>query len=286
MRELESVYQLQGLNKNLQFNIMKKITLLDLAVQTFGAISRDALYSNIMCGEILVNGEKHLNPLCKISVNSELEFAVERFVSRGGFKLEAALKEWNIDVQNKIFLDAGSSTGGFTDCLLKNGAKKIFAVDVGYNQLVYSLRVDKRVIVYEKCNIMSLSHLDNQPNAAVADLSFRSISGAGRHIINLTSGKWMIALIKPQFEIDSLKYPEFKGIIYDKTILKNVLREVLVKLGKDMLFVEKVLLSPIKGRKGNTEFLFLIRDNRNKNANPDWKESIGQKLEKIIETIQ
>jgi len=265
---------------------MKKIPLLDLAVQNFGTISRDVLYSNIMCGEILVNGEKNSNPSYKISINSKLTFALERFVSRGGLKLEAALKEWNINVKNKIFLDAGSSTGGFTDCLLKYGAIKVFSVDVGYNQLVYSLRTDHRVTVYEKCNIMSLVHLDREPNAAVADLSFRSIGGAGRHIISLTSEKWMIALIKPQFEIDSKKYPEFKGIIYDKTILKNVLKEVLVKLDKDMLFVEKVMLSPIKGRKGNTEFLFLIRDNKNKNTNPDWINLISQKLENLIETLQ
>jgi len=264
---------------------MKKITLLDLAVQKFDAITRDALYSNIMCGEILVNGEKNLNPSCKIPGNSKLAFVIERYVSRGGLKLEAALKEWNIDVKNKIYLDAGSSTGGFTDCLLQNGAKKIFAVDVGYNQLVYSLRVDNRVIVYEKCNIMSLVHLDKEPNAAVADLSFRSIGGAGRHIISLTSEKWMIALIKPQFEIDSLKYPEFKGIIYDKIILKNVLKEVLVKLDKDLLFVEKVMLSPIKGRKGNTEFLFLIRDNKNKDTDHVWIDQIGQDLDDLIDNV-
>ena len=214
---------------------MKKLSLIEIVSKQFPETHRDVLYTKIMCGEVLVNGEKNPNPSCKVPFNSKLTFVLERYVSRAGLKLEAALKEWNIDVKNKIFLDAGSSTGGFTDCLLKNGAVKVFAVDVGYNQLAYSLRKDPRVIVYEKRNIMSLSNLDSVPNAGVADLSFRSISGAGRHIINLTSEKWMITLIKPQFEIDTLKYPEFKGIIYDKSILHNVLMEVLVKLDKDML---------------------------------------------------
>ncbi len=264
---------------------MKKITLLDLAVQIFGKISRDVLYSRIMCGEVLVDGEKNLNPSCKINLNSKLTFVSAGYVSRGGLKLDAALKTWNITVTGKTFLDAGSSTGGFTDCLLKKGASEVIAVDVGYNQLAYTLRKDSRVTVYERCNIMSLLNLDSVPHSAVADLSFRSISGAGRHIINLTSEKWMITLIKPQFEIDPLNNPGFKGIISGKSILKNVLQEVLVKLDRDMLFVEKVMLSPIKGRKGNTEFLFLIRDNQNKDADTRWMDSIGQNINNFIETI-
>ena len=283
MLKQESVWPLIGLNNHLLSNIMKKITLLDLAVQIFDKISRDVLYSRIMCGELLVDGEKNLNPSCKIYLNSKLTFVPAAYVSRGGLKLDAALKKWNIDVSGKIFLDAGSSTGGFTDCLLKKGASKLIAVDVGYNQLAYTLRKDSRVFVHEKCNIMSLLNLDPVPHSAVADLSFRSISGAGRHIIDLTSEKWMIALIKPQFEIDPLNYPGFKGIISGKSILKNVLQEVLAKLDRDMLLVEKVMLSPIKGRKGNTEFLFLIRDNQNRDADSLWIENITSELEILVD---
>ena len=185
---------------------MKKLSLIEIVSKRFPEIHRDVLYTRIMCGEVLVNGEKNSNPSSKIFINSKIEIIEKRFVSRGGLKLEAALDEWNIITNKKIFLDAGSSTGGFTDCLLKRGAGGVHAVDVGYNQLAYVLRTDKRVSVYEKCNIMHLNELTPVPDAAVADLSFRSISGAARHIIDLTSEKWLIALVKPQFEMDLQKY--------------------------------------------------------------------------------
>lgn len=264
---------------------MKKIALLELAVKHFQESSRDTLYSKIMCGEVLVNGEKNSNPGCEVFVDSKIQFREKGFVSRGGLKLGAALDKWNIDVTGKIFIDAGSSTGGFTDCLLRNGAHHVHAVDVGYNQLAYSLRKDKRVSVFEKTNIMHLGEIIPAPDAAVADLSFRSISGAGRHIVNLTLEKWLIALVKPQFEIDHLKYPEFNGIISKKSILKNVLNDVIIKINIDNLYVEKVMLSPIKGRKGNTEFLFLIRDNQTNNENPSWMDKIGQDLDDLIDGI-
>lgn len=264
---------------------MKKITLLEFLVKEFNDISRETLYSRVMCGDILVNGEKISNPGCKISIDSKIVIMEKGFVSRGGLKLRAALDEWNICVENKIFIDAGSSTGGFTDCLLGNGAEHVYAVDVGYNQLAYSLRTDSRVSVFEKTNIMHLGTLDPVPAAAVVDLSFRSIKGAGRHIINLTSEKWLIALIKPQFEIDKNMFPEFKGIISDKDVLHKVLKIVLEKVNNDSLYVEKVMLSPIKGRKGNTEFLFLIRDNETKEVNPMWIEKIGKDLDNLIDGI-
>ena len=262
---------------------MKKISLLDLLVNYFPEKSRDYLYSRIMCGEVLVNGEKNINPGSKVPIKSNIEISGKSFVSRGGLKLQAALDKWNFNIEGKNFIDAGSSTGGFTDCLLKNGAGHVHAVDVGYNQLAYSLRIDKRVSVFEKTNIMHLENITPVPDAAVADLSFRSISAAGRHIINLTLEKWLIILVKPQFEIDPLKYPEFNGIISNKKILQNVLNDVLIKIDRDKLYVDKIILSPIKGRKGNTEFLFLIRDNLNKNANSDWMDSIGHELDELID---
>lgn len=264
---------------------MKKSSLLEILLKKFPDTKRVILYSRIMCGEVLVNGEKNYNPSSKVFIDARIEIIEKKFVSRGGLKLEAALDRWNIITNKKIFLDAGSSTGGFTDCLLKRGAGGVHAVDVGYNQLAYVLRTDKRVSVYEKCNIMHLNELTPVPDAAVADLSFRSISGAARHIIDLTSEKWLIALVKPQFEMDLLKYPDFNGVIGDKNILHNVLNGVLKKIGKDKLFVEKVMLSPIKGRKGNTEFLFLIRDNQTNDANPLWMEQVGQELDDLIDMI-
>ena len=258
---------------------------MEIVSKRFPETHRDVLYTRIMCGEVLVKGEKISNPYYKVSIDSDIKIVEKKFVSRGGLKLEAALDEWKIITNKKIFLDAGSSTGGFTDCLLKRGARGVHAVDVGYNQLAYALRTDKRVSVHEKCNIMHLNELTPVPDAAVADLSFRSISGAARHIIDLTVEKWLIALVKPQFEIDPQKYPDFNGIIRDKNILHNVLNGVLEKIDNDKLFVERVMLSPVKGRKGNTEFLFLIRDNQTNDANPSWMDKIGQELNYLIDTI-
>ncbi len=265
---------------------MKKIPLLELMIKNFHEISKSTLYTKIMCGEVLVNGEKNTSPGSKVLLDSAIEIIEKGFVSRGGIKLKAALDNWQIDIAGKVFIDAGSSTGGFTDCLLINGALYVHAVDVGYNQLAYSLRTDKRVGVFEKTNIMHINELTPLPEASVADLSFRSISGAGRHIIDLTTEKWLIALVKPQFEIDTKEFTNFNGIINDKHILTNVLNRVLKKIEKDNLFVDKVMLSPIKGRKGNTEFLFLIRDNSNEDENPEWVKNIASELEILIDGIQ
>lgn len=264
---------------------MKKLSLIEIVSKQFPETHRNVLYTKIMCGEVLVKGEKISNPSSKVSIDSDIKIVEKKYVSRGGLKLEAALDRWNIDVNGKILLDAGSSTGGFTDCLLKRGAVRVHSVDVGYNQLAYSLRTDKRVNVLEKTNIMHINELTPLPDLAVADLSFRSISGAARHIINLTTEKWLIALVKPQFEIDSKIYPDFAGIIREKRVLNNVLNSVLEKIEKDRLSVEKIMFSPVKGRKGNTEFLFLIRDNQTNNANTSWMELIGRELDRLIDLI-
>ncbi|MEA1911024.1 MAG: TlyA family RNA methyltransferase [Spirochaetota bacterium] len=264
---------------------MKKIPLLELLTKNFHEDTKSILYSKIMCGEVFVNGEKNTNPGSKVLLDSAIEIIEKVFVSRGGIKLKAALDNWQIDITGKVFIDAGSSTGGFTDCLLRNRALYVHAVDVGYNQLAYSLRTDIRVGVLEKTNIMHLNELTPLPEAAVADLSFRSISGAGRHIIDLTTEKWLIALVKPQFEIDKSVFPDFNGIIFDKSILKDVLNVVLDKIMADKLFVDKVMLSPIKGRKGNIEFLFLIRDNQIQNTDSGWMEHISRELEILIDGI-
>lgn len=264
---------------------MKKIPLLELLIKYYPENKKDYLYSRIMCGEVQVNGEKITDPGHKVHLDSTIKIVDKGYVSRGGLKLKAALDKWNINTTGKVFIDAGSSTGGFTDCLLKNNAKYVHAVDVGYNQLAYSLRTDKRVNVLEKTNIMQLKNIAPIPDAAVADLSFRSISGAGRHIINLTLEKWLIALIKPQFEIDYLNYPDFKGIISQKKVISDVLAEVIIKLNYDNLYVEKAIPSPIKGRKGNFEFLFLIKDNQKKTASSSWLDNIGQELNTIIDKL-
>ncbi len=240
----------------------KNIQLKKLLLQKYPDKTEKELYSLIICGEIYVNNEKILNPNVNINIESEVIIKKNKlFVSRGGIKLQHAIKEFGIIPHNRVFIDAGSSTGGFTDCLLKNNARMVYSVDVGYNQLDYKIRIDNRVKVYERLNIMKLDnkHFTIQPHAAVMDLSFRSIKGAVSHIMNLIKDKWIIALIKPQFE---WKNPDddFNGIVKSREEVLNILKSLTFEISKEKCFVNNVTESPIKGRKGNTEYFFLIKD--------------------------
>lgn len=206
-------------------------------------------------------------------------FFTERapYVSRGGEKLEHALHEFKVTVENKIWLDIGASTGGFTDCLVQKKAKRVYAVDVGYNQLDYSLRMNPRVTVWERTNAMSLtknSFPQQAPDAAVVDLSFRSLAGILKHVQALLADRYIVALCKPQFEWKAFgkhidRHPgNFNGIV-EKKYLAPLLNAVLLALYEEGIFVNRIIPSQIKGRKGNFEFFFEIK--------PD--ASIFQKIE-------
>jgi len=236
---------------------MKKKALLELLVELYPHYSRKNLFTEIMCGKVKIHGETIRDPKRKVSVDCTPEIGIKRYVSRGGYKLEQVLKQWNIDIEGKGFLDAGCSTGGFTDCLLQGGASFVHAVDVGYNQLDYSLRVHDKVYVHERTNIMHIESLSPIPVGAVADLSFRSITDAAAKLLTLVSGKYLIALVKPQFEI---RNPDenFDGIVRNRNEIFEVVESVLHKLWLEGSYVQKMALSPVKGRKGNQELLFLI----------------------------
>ena len=223
------------------------------------------IFARILCGEVYVNNEKINTPGRLIRNDSIIELKKKRnFVSRGGDKLNPILDSWNINVIDKIFIDAGCSTGGFTDCLIQKGAKLVYAVDVGYNQLDYSLRNNKKVFIYERKNIMHMNESDFtvKPDSAVVDLSFRSINNAAKHILGLVKEEYIIALIKPQFE---WRMPDenFNGVIEDKKILHKILINLVHALWKEKTYISKVGISPIKGRKGNNEFFFLINEKEN-----------------------
>lgn len=237
---------------------MKKLPLLQLLHNKFPQQSRKALHARILCGEVAVNGEHHRDPQFKVPIDSDIRFERRKYVSRGGLKLEAALATWQLGVEGKVFLDAGASTGGFTDCLLQHGAQKVHAVDVGYNQLDYSLRKDSRVLVLERTNIMHLQELSPPPQAAVADLSFRSLRGAAAHIISLTTEQWMVGLLKPQFEAASEQLDAFNGVVRAENDAYRILQEVTDSLKEEGLQVRAVVPSPVLGRKGNREFLLLL----------------------------
>src|SRR6056297_599517 len=192
---------------------MKKISLIELIKKKYPSIPEKESFARILCGEVFVKGERVRDPHRRLDEGAEPQFLSKKYVSRGGIKLESVLQRWKIEVRDKIFIDAGSSTGGFTDCLLQNGARMVHSVDVGYNQLDYRLRTDARVKVYERTNIMAVGELDPIPHAAVADLSFRKIGGAAGHLLDLVREGWLIALVKPQFEIKAEMDPEFSGVV-------------------------------------------------------------------------
>ena len=233
-----------------------KLPLLLFLQNKYKDFEKDDLYSCVLCGEVFVNGACLRDPKAIISINSSIEIRRKKYVSRGGFKLEYAITQWNITCLNKCVLDAGSSSGGFTDCLLQKGVELVHAVDVGRNQLDYNLRRDPRVKVYEKTNIMSVSELDPKPDFAVCDLSFRKIKKAASHICSLTGGKKLIALIKPQFECGLGR--DFNGVLDDPDIIRETLTNVIEYLPNENCCVYKILESPIRGRNGNREFLFFI----------------------------
>ncbi len=236
---------------------MKKIPFLQSVLNEFPYLSKKKAYALILCGEILVDGGRVRDPKQLINTGSILSIKKREFVSRGGTKLDYALTEWGIDVRGKVFLDAGSSTGGFTDCLLKRGAEAVHSVDVGYNQLDFTLRSDNKVIVHERTNIMDIDSLSPPAEAGTADLSFRSVIPVVSHILSIVNGNWMIALIKPQFE---WRIPDntFNGVVNGSDRLFKITSEVLESLWVQNSFVSRIIPSPITGMKGNKEFLFLI----------------------------
>lgn len=234
-----------------------KRSLLDALSLANPGMERKALYARVMCGEVLVNGAVERDPKAPVPEGAQLSFRTGGYVSRGGTKLEKALADHQVDPVGKCVLDAGASTGGFTHCLLSHGAACVHAVDVGYNQLDYSLRRRPDVLVHERCNIMSVERLDPFPHFAVADLSFRSMQGAANHILDLVSEGFVLALIKPQFEWSDPR-PGFNGVVRSASDLFGILEAVVTRLTADGVAIQSVSESPITGARGNREFFFLL----------------------------
>ncbi len=233
---------------------MKRVRLLQRLKQEFPDFDEKELFASVMCGEVLVDGAVLKDGKALISRDAALELTRKKYVSRGGLKLEKVIQLWDLPVEGRILLDAGCSTGGFTDCLLQNGARSVYAVDVGYNQLDYSLRVNPSVVVMERTNIMSIQALDPAPHWAVADLSFRSLRSAASHILRLTSESRLVALMKPQFELEDPD-EDFDGIVRDPDEIINIAEKVIREMAGEGAFVLKASLSPVTGRKGNQELL-------------------------------
>lgn len=217
--------------------------------------SRSQAKSLIEKGDVLVDGQILKKASELIHPDSKIEITAPLFVGRGAFKLEKALEVFNISVKDKIFLDVGASTGGFTEILLKEGALKVYAIDVGHDQLAQILRDDPRVINLEGTNIRDLTNLPELADGAVMDLSFISITKVLDQVRNLLKKNApLIALVKPQFEAGLERLPK-DGVVKDENVRKQILEEVTLFATSNNWSHQETILSPIQGKNGNVEFL-------------------------------
>lgn len=229
--------------------------------------SREKAKATIMSGLVFVDGQRVDKPGTPVSASSSIEVrgAVCPYVSRGGLKLEKALADFGVDPTGLVCSDSGASTGGFTDCLLQKGAKKVFAIDVGYGQLAWSIRNDPRVVVMERTNIRYVTpeQLGEPLDLSVVDVSFISLRIVLPTIAALLGPNGQIVcLIKPQFEAGREKVGK-KGVVRDPAVHKEVLRAFIETAHSLGFSVANLTFSPVKGPEGNIEFLgHLVRDGR------------------------
>lgn len=224
--------------------------------------SRQKAILAIKSGNVQADGEVVAKPSEKFADETSFLLVGEclKYVSRGGLKLEGALKAFNFNLENKVILDMGASTGGFTDCALRSGAKKVFAVDVGSGQLVDELKNDPRVISMENTDIRTLKkEVFDECDVIVGDISFISITKILSAIKDKLTNQTMILLIKPQFECGIELAKKYKGVIRDYNLSKKICNDTLNCLMQMDFCVEKIADSPIKGGDGNTEFVALIK---------------------------
>lgn len=240
----------------------KKVRIDQLLVQQGLIESRQKAQALLMAGEIEVNGRIVLKPATMVAEDAQILVKEKlRYVSRGGLKLEKALDEFHIDVKDKVCLDVGASTGGFTDCLLQRGAKKVIALDVGYGQIDIKLRNDPRVVVLEKTNIkyFEKESLQNIPELVVVDVSFISLEKVLPKVLELMgeAGE-VVVLIKPQFEAGPQAVSK-GGVVKDTAVHREVVEKIKLFTEGLGLKVRGVVESPIKGPAGNVEFLMHMR---------------------------
>ena len=245
---------------------MKKVRLDQLLFDKGLTESRERAKTSIMAGRVYVNGQKETKPGTSVDPDAQLELRGEAipYVSRGGLKLEKAIRVFDLHPDGWVCVDCGASTGGFTDVLLKNGARRVYAVDVGYGQLAWSLRNDPRVVCMERTNVRYLTHADipEEADLCTADLSFISLRLVlGSMHTLLKNGGQAVCLVKPQFEAGREKVGK-KGVVRDPAVHREVLEDFLGysrEAGFGLLGLD---FSPIRGPEGNIEYLaWLGKDN-------------------------
>lgn len=247
-----------------------KIRLDVFLVEKKLALSGTAAQAIIMDGRVSVNGVKIIKPSELVKEEDIIEIKEKlKYVSRGALKIEKAYKEFNLDARNKVVIDIGASTGGFTDFLIQNGAKRVYAVDVGYGQLDYKLRKCEKVISLEKLNARYLSGKDIKEKADLItiDTSFISVVKFLKNLIKfLKQGSLVLILIKPQFEAER-KFVLKGGVVKDKQVHKEIIKNITVFAEDSGLFLYNLTISPIKGPAGNVEYLALFGLNKSKKIN-------------------
>ena len=254
---------------------MTKKSRLDLHLLTKGlAKSRQEAQRLIRAGKVkTVNGQILDKPGHEVLKDLEIEVTQPlRYVSRGGDKLAEALKQFPLNIKNRVCLDAGISTGGFTDCLLQSGAAKVYGVDVGYGQTAWSIRNDPRVVLFERTNIRYLTPEklfndgDPIPDFAVADLSFISLKIVLPSIKSLlqSARSELLVLVKPQFEVGKDKVGK-GGVVRDHFLHAEAIKGVVQESKKCGWYPKGIIASPLKGPAGNQEYLLWMGDEVNEN---------------------
>ena len=265
-------------------NKVKKERLDILLVNRGLAQTREMAKAIIMSGIVYVDGEKEdkAGTTFAENVNIEIKGNTLKYVSRGGLKLEKAMNEFGLKLDGFVCMDVGSSTGGFTDCMLQNGATKVYAVDVGHGQLDWKLRNDERVVCMEKTNIRYVTpdDIDDSLDFSSIDVSFISLTKVLLPVKALLkdSGR-IVCLIKPQFEAGREKVGK-KGVVRDKKVHEEVI-EMVVEYAKSIeLYPLRLDFSPVKGPEGNIEYLLYL------SKNPDDVAEIGDSHFNINEVVE
>ena len=250
---------------------MSNKTRLDVLLTERGLLdSRQKAQATIMSGIVFVNGQRVDKVGTAVANDAQIEIrgATLQYVSRGGLKLEKAMQTFPLDLHDKICADIGASTGGFTDCMLQNGAKKVYAVDVGYGQLDWKLRNDARVVCMERTNARYLTHeeIPDELDFASIDVSFISLKLIFPALYGLLrQGGEIACLIKPQFEAGREKVGK-KGVVRDPAVHLEVLEHFLIHAKENHFTVLGITYSPIRGPEGNIEYLGFLRKSEEPSA--------------------
>lgn len=250
--------------------MVEKVRVDRLLVERDLVESREQAQRLILAGAIEIEGQRIEKPGTRIPITSEIRVTTsgQKYVSRGGLKLEAALEHFSIAVTGKVVADVGSSTGGFTDCLLQHGAARVYAIDVGYGQLHWRLRRDSRVICMERCNARYLTSdsLPEKVDLATIDVSFISLAKILPAVSRICrDGATALCLVKPQFEAGRRDVPK-GGVVKNPGVHRAVLERVMAAAREDGFLVQGAMACPIRGTEGNREYFLALQRSADQRA--------------------